>query len=128
MLASFATLLVFQCLGEGITFALKLPIPGPVVGMLLLFFALVAYPSLLDRIEATGSELLRHLSLLFVPAGVGIVAAAGQVRGHWLTVILAVAVSTLLTLAVTAAVTQAVINWQNRRIDGNKKDGEGDHA
>ena len=128
MLASFATLLVFQCLGEGITFALKLPIPGPVVGMLLLFFALVAYPSLLDRIEATGSELLRHLSLLFVPAGVGIVAAAGQVRGHWLTVILAVAVSTLLTLAVTAAVTQAVINRQNRRIDGNKKDGEGDHA
>ena len=128
MLASFATLLVFQCLGEGITFALKLPIPGPVVGMLLLFFTLVAYPSLLDRIEATGSELLRHLSLLFVPAGVGIVAAAGQVRGHWLTVILAVVVSTLQTLAVTAAVTRAVMNWQNRRIDGNKKDGEGDHA
>jgi putative effector of murein hydrolase LrgA (UPF0299 family) len=128
MLASFATLLVFQCLGEGITFALKLPIPGPVVGMLLLFFTLVAYPSLLDRIESTGSELLRHLSLLFVPAGVGIVAAAGQVRGHWLTIILAVAVSTLLTLAVTAAVTRAVMNWQNRRIDGNRKDGEGDRA
>jgi len=131
MLASFATLLVFQCLGEGITFALKLPIPGPVVGMLLLFFALVAYPPLLDRIEATGSELLRHLSLLFVPAGVGIVATAGQVRGHWLTVILAVAVSTLLTLAVTAAVTRAVMNWQNRQnrhSDGGKKDGEGDHA
>ncbi|WP_034294964.1 CidA/LrgA family protein [Herbaspirillum sp. RV1423] len=129
MLASFATLLMFQCLGEGITFALRLPIPGPVVGMLLLFFSLVAYPPLLDNIEAAANELLRHLSLLFVPAGVGIVAAAGQVRGHWLTVILAVAVSTLLTLAVTAAVTHAVMQWQSRRSAGKDvQDGGGDHA
>ncbi|MFL9879697.1 CidA/LrgA family protein [Herbaspirillum rhizosphaerae] len=131
MLASFATLLVFQCLGEGITFALKLPIPGPVVGMLLLFFSLVAYPPLLEKVEATASELLRHLSLLFVPAGVGIVAAAGQVKGHWLTVILAVAVSTLLTLAVTATVTRAVMNWQKRReaLPGKPEEGKEDgHA
>lgn len=133
MLASFATLLIFQCLGEGISFALKLPIPGPVVGMLLLFVALAAHPPLLDKIEATGAELLRHLSLLFVPAGVGIVAAAGQVRGHWLTVILAVVVSSLLTLAVTAAVTHAVMNWQLRREqaaghDGGKEQEGDDHA
>ena len=134
MLASFATLLVFQCLGEGITYALKLPIPGPVVGMLLLFFSLVAYPPLLEKVEATASELLRHLSLLFVPAGVGIVAAAGQVKGHWMTVILAVAVSTLLTLAVTATVTRAVMNWQKRRESFNKNisenisDNGDDHA
>jgi holin-like protein len=114
MLASFAALLLFQCLGEGITFALRLPIPGPVVGMLLLFAALLLYPPLLDKIEATGSALLQHLSLLFVPAGVGIVATAGQVHGHWLTVILAVVISTLLTLAVTAAVMRAVMQWQQR--------------
>ena len=96
MLVSFASLLLFQCLGEGITFAFKLPVPGPVVGMLLLFVALVLYPPLLEKIEATGSELLRHLSLLFVPAGVGIVAAATQLRGQWVAMIAALVVSTLL--------------------------------
>jgi holin-like protein len=103
MLATFATLLVFQCLGEGMTFALDLPIPGPVVGMLLLFAALLLSPALLERIEATGNELLRHLSLLFVPAGVGIVVSAATVRGHWLAVIVSVIASTVLTLAATAA-------------------------
>lgn len=115
MLVSFASLLLFQCLGEGITFAFKLPVPGPVVGMLLLFVALVLYPPLLEKIEATGSELLRHLSLLFVPAGVGIVAAATQVRGQWVAIIVALVVSTLLTLAVTALVTRAVLRWQQSR-------------
>ena len=115
MLVSFASLLLFQCLGEGITFAFKLPVPGPVVGMLLLFVALVLYPPLLEKIEATGSELLRHLSLLFVPAGVGIVAAATQLRGQWVAMIAALVVSTLLTLTVTALVTRAVMRWQQAR-------------
>jgi holin-like protein len=83
--------------------------------MLLLFVALVLYPPLLEKIEATGSELLRHLSLLFVPAGVGIVAAATQVRGQWAAIIVALVVSTLLTLAVTALVTRAVLRWQQSR-------------
>ncbi|MDY7579238.1 CidA/LrgA family protein [Herbaspirillum sp. RTI4] len=104
MLLTFAILLIFQCLGEGLSFALHLPIPGAVVGMLLLFIALLIVPGLLERIEATGSELLRHLSLLFVPAGVGIVVSAATVRGHWLAVIVATVVSTILSLAVTAIV------------------------
>lgn len=115
MLLTFAILLVFQCLGEGISFALALPIPGPVVGMLLLFAALVMSPRLLERIEATGSELLRHLSLLFVPAGVGIVASAATVAGHWPAVIVAVIVSTFATLAVTALVMKLVMPARDHR-------------
>jgi putative effector of murein hydrolase LrgA (UPF0299 family) len=115
MLLTFATLLIFQCLGEGLVFALGVPIPGPVAGMLLLFGALVAWPALLARIEETGTELLRHLSLLFVPAGVGIFVSASSVSGHWLALIVSVMVSTLLTLAVTALVTRAAINLLNKK-------------
>ena len=104
MLAAFAILLLFQCLGEGIVFLLRLPIPGPVAGMMLLFAALLLWPALQTRIEAAANELLRHLSLLFVPAGVGIVAAAGSGSGHWLAIIASLVVSTLLTLAVTALI------------------------
>ena len=142
MLATFATLLIFQCLGEGITFALSLPIPGPVVGMLLLFVALVISPGLLERIEETGTELLGHLSLLFVPAGVGIVVSAATVRGHWLAVIVSVIVSTILTLAVTATAIRlsmpaqrkvqreldAELQGESVTLDKQKVPKESDHA
>lgn len=101
MLPAFAILLLFQCLGEGVVFLLGLPVPGPVAGMILLFCTLVAWPALQKRIEEAANELLRHLSLLFVPAGVGIVAAASSGAGHWLAILASLVVSTLLTLAVT---------------------------
>jgi putative effector of murein hydrolase LrgA (UPF0299 family) len=107
MLITFAILLVFQCLGEGRVFALGLPIPGPVAGMLLLFAALTASSRLFVVVEQAGNELLRHLSLLFVPAGVGIVATGSSIRGHGLA--LALIISTLMTLSVTALVMRAVL-------------------
>ncbi len=108
MLPAFAILLLFQCLGEGVVFVLGLPVPGPVAGMVLLFVALLVWPALQVRIEAAASELLRHLSLLFVPAGVGIVAAAGSGSGHWLAIVASLVASTLLTLAVTALVLRGI--------------------
>ncbi len=108
MLQAFAILLVFQCLGEGLVFLFGWPVPGPVTGMLLLLAALVAVPRLQDLVEAGASELLRHLSLLFVPAGVGIVVAASSGAGQWLAITASVVASTLVTLAVTALVLQAL--------------------
>jgi holin-like protein len=115
MLATFAVLLIFQWLGEGLVFALRLPVPGPVAGMLLLFAALLARPRLHALVEESGTELLRHLSLLFVPAGVGIVVAASGIGSQWLAIVAALAGSTLLTLGVTAAVTNALMPAQEPR-------------
>ena len=106
MLASFAVLLVFQCLGAGLVYLSGLPLPGPVAGMLLLFAALLAFPALRQYIENTANELLRHLSLLFVPAGVGIVVAASSGNGHWWALLAGLVGSTVLTMAVTAYVLQ----------------------
>lgn len=115
MLAAFAVLLIFQCLGEALTFLLSLPIPGPVVGMLLLFFVLLGSPALMTVMESTANELLRHLALLFVPAGVGIIVSVHSVEGHWPAVIGAVLVSTTLTLIVTAAVMRLVMASRDPR-------------
>ncbi|MCS0589191.1 CidA/LrgA family protein [Massilia norwichensis] len=109
MLQAFAVLLVFQCLGEGLVFLFGWPVPGPVTGMLLLLAALVAVPRLQDVVESGASELLRHLSLLFVPAGVGIVVAASSGSGQWLAIAASVVASTLVTLAVTALVLQGLM-------------------
>jgi holin-like protein len=108
LLQAFAVLLVFQCLGEGLVFLFGWPVPGPVTGMLLLLAALVAYPRLQDVVESGATELLRHLSLLFVPAGVGIVVAASSGSGQWLAIAASVVSSTLVTLAVTALVLQGL--------------------
>jgi holin-like protein len=108
MLPAFAILLIFQCFGEGLVYLLGLPIPGPVAGMLLLFAALLLWPRLQAMVEDAANELLRHLSLLFVPAGVGIVAAANAGSGHWLALLAALLVSTLATLVVTALVLRAL--------------------
>jgi holin-like protein len=108
LLTAFAMLLVFQCLGEGLVFLFGWPVPGPVTGMLLLLAALVAAPRLQDVVEAGATELLRHLSLLFVPAGVGIVVAASSAGGQWLAIVASVIVSTSATLAVTALVLKAM--------------------
>jgi holin-like protein len=109
LLQAFAVLLVFQCLGEGLVFLFGWPVPGPVTGMLLLLVALIAFPRLQEVVEAGASELLRHLSLLFVPAGVGIVAAASSGSGQWLAIGASVVASTLATMAVTALVLKALM-------------------
>jgi holin-like protein len=115
MLRAIATLLVFQCLGEGVSYLFKLPVPGPVMGMLLLFGFLMLRPKEADAIEPTALELLRHLSLLFIPAGVGIMVSAGKIRGDALAVVVSIAVSTTLAIAVTALVTRALLRRQRGR-------------
>ena len=102
MLAALATLLVCQLAGEVIVRALSLPLPGPVVGMALLFFALLARAPIAKEMDATADTLLKHLSLLFVPAGVGVVQNLSTLGHEGLGLILVVLLATVITLAVTA--------------------------
>ena len=112
MLQALATLLTFQCLGEGVSYLFRLPVPGPVIGMLLLFGFIMLRPQVANAIEPTALELLRHLSLLFIPAGVGIMVSATRIRGNVLAVIVSVAVSTTVAIVVTAFVTRALLRRQ----------------
>ena len=109
MLQTFAILLVFQSVGEVISYALRLPVPGPVLGMILLFGWLVFDDRLLPVIQGTTTELLKHLSLLFVPAGVGIMVHANRIEGEWMPILVALVVSTWLAIATTAVVTRMLM-------------------
>lgn len=120
MLRALTTLLVFQFLGESISFGLHVPIPGPVFGMVLLFFYLLLRKSEVDALKPTASELLRHLSLLFVPAGVGIMLYADRVREEWFPIVVSILVSTALTLAVTAGTAYWVHRLRGARAAPNE--------
>lgn len=112
MLAAITVLLVYQLVGEVIVQIAGLPVPGPVVGMLLLFLSLVLRGRTPSRLQDTAQTLLSHLSLLFVPAGVGVMLHFRRLEAEWLPISVALVVSTVITIGVTALVMRGL---QGRR-------------
>lgn len=110
-LQGLALLLLAQSAGELLVRALRLPLPGPVLGLGLVLALLAWAPArrlVAAPVEAAAEGLLAHLSLLFVPLGVGVIAHLGLLGGHALALALVVLVSTLAGLAVTGLVLQAL--------------------
>ncbi|HZV53965.1 MAG TPA: CidA/LrgA family protein, partial [Rhodocyclaceae bacterium] len=101
MLGALTLLLIYQLAGEVIVQFLALPIPGPVVGMALLFATLVVRGGVPDNLRSTANNLLQHLSLLFVPAGAGVMVHFTRLGDEWPAIVGALLVSTFVTLAVT---------------------------
>ncbi len=115
MISGLAILLLFQLAGELIVTATGLPIPGPVVGMLLLFIVLLARGRVPHGLERTADALIKTLSLLFVPAGTGVVAYLALLRQEWLPITAALIGGTALTIAATALTMRAVIAHRERK-------------
>lgn len=101
-LAIITLLLVYQLIGELIVLELALPVPGPVIGMLLLLATLLIKKPLAPQMQLGTQQILTHLSLLFIPAGVGVMVHLPRLEQEWLAIGLALLLSTLLGLLVTA--------------------------
>ena len=126
MLAAIATLLVCQLAGEALVRVASLPVPGPVVGMVLLVILMLLRAPLPAALGDTADGLLRHLSLLFVPAGVGVVQHLGLLGEAGLQLIAVVLLSTVITLAVTAVVFAGVARLMG--VDEPDPDNDGSRA
>ena len=100
-LTGLAWLLLCQSAGEVLARLLDLRLPGPVIGMLLLLL-LLRWPAVRTGVAACADALLAHLSLLFVPVGVGVMTHLGVLGDHGLRLLLALVLSTWIGLAVTA--------------------------
>lgn len=109
MLGYITLLLVCQLIGEVTVRVGGLPVPGPVVGMLVLLGGLVVKGGIASGLESVAGALLRHLSLLFVPAGVGVVLHARLVADEWLPLSAALLLSTIATIAVTGLVMRMLL-------------------
>lgn len=121
MIHGFVVLLSCQLAGEIASRGLGLPVPGPVLGLVVLFLGLRLHARR-RSVEAEAPEglarvsdgLLQNLALLFVPAGAGVVQHLGLLREHGAALAVALVASTALTLAVTVFAFLAVA----RRIGG----------
>ena len=102
LINGLAILLVYQLLGEMSVHFLQLPVPGPVVGMLMLFLTLLLRGGPTESMDTASSGLLSHLSLLFVPAGVGMIVHFPRIASEWLPIGVSLVLSTVITMAATA--------------------------
>jgi holin-like protein len=107
-LKGLAVLLLCQSAGELLARGLRLPLPGPVLG-LLLCLGLLQWPAVRPAVQSAAEPLLAHLSLLFVPVGVGVVTHLGLIGQYGARMLLAIVVSTWIGLAVTALVLRALL-------------------
>lgn len=97
-------LLIYQLAGEISVLLLRIPVPGPVLGMIMLFITLVWRGRSSTSLDSASTALLSHLSLLFVPAGVGMMVHFDRIINEWLPISIALILSTVITMAATAAI------------------------
>lgn len=117
LIIGMSILLGCQFLGEVISRALSLPVPGPVLGMLILLIGLMIRGSVPVSLRTMGEGLLKYLTLLFVPAGVGLIQHFGLIsREIWILAITLI-VSTSATLLVTSQTLQRIA----RRSSGSRE-------
>lgn len=110
MVAGLAALLVCQLAGEATARLLGLAVPGPVIGMALLFVILLARGAAAPAtLGDTADALLRVLGLLFVPAGVGVLLHLPVIARDWAPLALAVLAGTLLTVGLTGLLAQFLL-------------------
>ena len=111
MIASLSLILLCQLAGEIVVRPIGVPVPGPVIGLMLLLLLLLARdrfaflargPLQQGGVENTSRGLLANLSLLFVPAGVGVVQKLDLLAEHGIAIVLVLAVSAVVTLLATA--------------------------
>ena len=119
MVHGVALLLVCQLIGEVAVQALALPVPGPLVGMLLLFVGLLLRGELPDAVRDAANALLRHLMLLFIPAVTGVMMYFDRIAREWLPFMAACIGGTALTMVATAL----TLRWM-LRLTGAPRDRE----
>jgi putative effector of murein hydrolase LrgA (UPF0299 family) len=106
MLKWMVVVLGLQFVGELSATLLGLPIPGPVIGMILLFLLLLKLGGLPKDLDRLASGLLSNLYLYFIPATVGVTTHIALIRNQWLPIVTAVAVSSVLAMIVAGWIMQ----------------------
>ena len=108
MIPALLTLLTAQLAGETVTRLTGLPLPGPVAGMLILLAGFALWRPLVEVVRPLATTVLGNLSLLFVPAGTGVVGHLDKLAAQGLPIFLALVGSTLLAIAAGALAFTAV--------------------
>lgn len=126
-LGGILLLLAFQLLGEFLHRVMSIPLSGPLLGMAMLFLALLFLGGPSTGLQDSSRPLLAGLALLFVPPGVGVIAHLELLGRHWLPILVATVGGAVVSLLVTAAtmlfVERLLVGRADRRTSGRAEPG-----
>ncbi len=104
MIKGLVILLLYQGAGEILARGLSSPVPGPVIGLVLLLVSLLWHQKTDPDLQMVAQGLTAHLGLLFVPAAVGVVSFLPMLKGHMVAICSVLVISVILAMASTALV------------------------
>ncbi|ATD55437.1 CidA/LrgA family protein [Clostridium chauvoei] len=108
-------------LGELISKGLGLPVPGNIIGMLLLLLLLCTNVIKVESVETVSNFFLDHLAFFFIPAGVGLLTSFDNIKSSLIKIVLICAVATAIVIVVTGLVVQVVSNTLNKKKNGSEE-------
>ena len=108
---------VIYLTGDLISKGFKLPIPGNILGMIILLILLCTKIIKISQIESISNFLLDHLAFFFIPAGVELMNSFGIIKGTWLKLILVCVVTTSIVIVSTGLMVQFI----SRKIHKDKE-------
>ena len=109
--------------GEALSHFLPFPVPAGVYGLFLMLTALMSGIVKLESVEGTGNFLMDTMSMMFIPATVGIIESADQLREVLLPFLLIIATSTVIVMAVTGTVAQRMVESGNKKEEDEEDEG-----
>lgn len=108
-------------LGELISKGLNLPVPGNIIGMLLLLLLLCTKVIKVENVETVSNFFLDHLAFFFIPAGVGLLTSFDSIKSSLIQIVLICIIATTIVIVVTGLVVQFVSNKLNIKKNGSEK-------
>ena len=119
-LKQFSIILLILFIGQILQQKYGLPVPGTVIGMMILLFLLITKIIKIENIDKITKVLLDHLTLFFVPVGIGIITLFDKVKDIWCPLLIILFVSTIIVMAVTGLIVQIL----DKRILNKNRKGE----
>lgn len=114
-LKQFLIIIVISLLGELLKYAIPLPIPACIYGLVMMFILLFGKIIPVEQVESTGNFLIEIMPVMFVPAGVGLMTTWLVLKPILWQIIVMTIISTIIVMAVSGLVTQTIIRFETRQ-------------
>ncbi len=115
ILKEFTIILLIIFFSDTFSKAFSLPLPGSIIGMLLLLGLLLLKIVKVETLKTSSTYMLDNLAFFFLPAGVGIISSFDLLKGNTIKIIVIIIISTLVVLLVTGYTVQGLITLKNKR-------------
>lgn len=116
----FGIILAITFIGEILKYLIPLPIPASIYGLVIMLALLMTKRLQVSAVKEASSFLIEIMSLMFIPAGVGLIVSFNAIKDIWLQLVVIIIITTIAVMVVTGRITQRVIHYDIRKNERKK--------